>query len=191
MIYVLLADGFEEIEALCPVDILRRGGCPVTTVAMGNNPVRGAHGISVLADTTVSVALDAPEKISLLLLPGGMPGAANLDKAPETDVWIARTLADGGRIGAICAAPLVLGHRGLLQGRCAVCYPGFETELTGATVLHDCAVISDGPITTAVGMGAAPAFGLELLSYLIPAQEVEQLRQGAFLPQSGPLPKRE
>ena len=126
MVYLLLAEGFEEIEALTPLDILRRAGIEVKTVAVGANPVRGAHGIPVVADITADGADAAPLG---LILPGGMPGAKHLDASPLTDRLIAATLEAGGHIGAICAAPMVLGRRGLLSGRRAVCFPGFDTFL--------------------------------------------------------------
>lgn len=178
MIYVLLAEGFEEIEALTPVDILRRAGLSLQTVAITPNPVTGSHGIQVVADVTPE---QATEKIDLLVLPGGMPGAANLDKSPAVERLIEKTLSDGGHIGAICAAPFVLGKRGLLAGRRATCYPGFEGELTGATHCPGARVVTDGSITTAIGMGAADEFGLALLTALGHEKKAAELRQAAFL----------
>ena len=163
MVYVLLANGFEEIEALAPVDILRRAGHTVKTVAIGENPVVGAHGIPVVADLTAAEATDTPR---MLVLPGGMPGARNLDESPITDELIDRTLAGGGRVGAICAAPMILGKRGLLRSKNATCYPGFEEHLADAFVFLDVPVVTDGRFTTASGMPAALAFGEELASLL-------------------------
>ena len=164
MIYMLLADGFEEIEALTPLDLLRRAGKEVRTVSItASRTVCGAHGITVLADLTAD-ELTAPCD-ELLVLPGGMPGTTNLDASPLTDRLIDEVLAHGGRIGAICAAPLILGKRGLLSGRRATCYPGFEGDLTGATVL-DTSVVTDGAFTTATGAGVAVLFGGELVSLL-------------------------
>ena len=163
MVYVLLANGFEEIEALTPVDMLRRAGSAVKTVSLAEGlAVHGAHGIDVLADL---MPADADEKIELLLLPGGMPGTLNLDASAVTDAMLRRTVADGGRIAAICAAPLVLGRRGLLEGKRAVCYPGFEKELSGA-IVADAPFVTDGKITTAKGMGAAVLFAAELVRLL-------------------------
>ncbi len=179
MIYLLLAEGFEEIEALMPLDLLRRAGLDVQTVAITRNPVCGAHGIRVTADITPS---EANEPIELLLLPGGMPGAANLDAAPEVDALLSRAVANGGHIGAICAAPMILGRRGLLAGRRATCFPGFEGELLGANLQPGARVITDGPVTTAIGMGAAGEFGLALLHALGHAEKAEELKGTAFLP---------
>ena len=163
MVYVLLANGFEEIEALTPVDMLRRAGSEVKTVSIVEGlVVHGAHGIDVVADLMPE---DAKEKVELLILPGGMPGSLNLDVSPVTDDMLRRAKEDGGRIAAICAAPLVLGRRGLLEGKRAVCYPGFEKELSGATA-GDAPFVTDGSFTTARGMGAAVLFGAELVRLL-------------------------
>lgn len=160
MILVLLADGFEEIEALTPVDMLRRAGLDVKTVGINAKIAIGSHKIPVICDIEPSeVELD---KVSLVIFPGGMPGALNLDASTFTDKIIAAVTKNGGRLAAICAAPLVLGRRGLLDGKNAVCYPGFEEELKGAKIL-DASVVTDGNITTAKGMGAALAFAKELL----------------------------
>ena len=160
MIYLLLAEGFEEIEALCPLDMLRRAGAEVQTVGVTGTCVTGAHGITVKADLLPNEASKTP---TLLILPGGLPGTTNLDKAEITDTLIERTISCGGHLAAICAAPSVLGKRGLLRGRRATCYPGFESTLEGA-ILSDASVVTDGNVTTAVGMGAAYAFGHELVS---------------------------
>ena len=159
MIYMLLAEGFEETEAFVPLDILRRGNQKILTVGMTGKRVVGAHGIAVEADILPSEASEAPD---LLILPGGMPGTTNLDASSETERLLSLTLAGGGRVGAICAAPSILGKRGLLRGCEAVCYPGFEKYLDGAVVATK-SVVTSGSFTTAIGMGAAYAFGLELL----------------------------
>lgn len=178
MIYLLLAAGFEECEALVPADLLRRAGFTVKTVAVTAGPVTGSHGITVEADIP---AAEANEPIELLILPGGMPGTRNLDDSPHVDRLISRALADGGRIAAICAAPMILGKRGLLRGKGAVCYPGFENYLEGAR-LSDRRVVTDGNITTAVGMGAAGEFGLELVSLLSSPEAANELAKAAMLP---------
>lgn len=163
MILVLLADGFEEIEALTPVDMLRRAGLDVKTVGMNGKVVVGSHKIPVICDALPNeVELN---KVNLVIFPGGMPGSLNLDSAPFTDEIIAAVNKNGGRIAAICAAPLVLGRRGLLEGKNAVCYPGFEKELTGARIVNK-SVVTDGNITTAKGMGVALEFAEELISLI-------------------------
>ncbi len=172
MIAVLLADGFEEIEALTPVDMLRRAGLEVLTVGITSKIAVGAHGISVICDKLPEeIDLDM---ISTVILPGGMPGSLNLDASAFTDEILKSVNARGGRIAAICAAPLVLGRRGLLKGKRATCYPGFENELVGATVTDE-SVITDGNITTARGMGVALEFSKELISLLVTKEKAEEL----------------
>lgn len=164
MILVTLANGFEEIEALTPVDLLRRQNMNVKTVAIGENPVTGSHGITVLADLIADeVELDEVEH---LILPGGMPGTLGLDSSPFVDRVIEAVKEKGGHIGAICAAPLILGRRGLLVGKHATCFPGFEDELKGAQITK-AEVVTDGNITTACGMEAALPFARELCRILV------------------------
>ena len=177
MVLVLLADGFEEIEALTPVDILLRGGVAVKTVGIGSKTVKGSHGISVLCDLDEEEA--ARCDFDMLILPGGMPGATNLDNSPTVQNLLADAVEGGKRIAAICAAPFILGKRGLLKGKKATCYPGFEEELKGAT-LTDAGVVTDGKITTAKGMGVALDFALELLSLLKNEAEAERVGQAVM-----------
>ena len=172
MIAVLLADGFEEIEALTPVDMLRRAGLEVLTVGITSKIAVGAHGISVICDR-LPEEIDLA-KISTVILPGGMPGSLNLDASTFTDEILCSVNARGGRIAAICAAPLVLGRRGLLKGKRATCYPGFENELAGATVTDE-SVVTDENITTAKGMGVALEFSEELISLLVSKEKAEEL----------------
>ena len=160
MVIVLLAEGFEEIEALAPVDMLRRADISVKTVGITGRTVKGAHGISVVCDAT-------PEDIDLshvtmAVFPGGMPGSLNLDASEYTNKVISAVTDNGGRLAAICAAPLVLGRRGLLNGLRATCYPGFEGELIGA-VIEDSDVVTDGRITTGRGMEYSLPFAKELV----------------------------
>lgn len=177
MIAVLLADGFEEIEALTPVDMLRRAGLDVKTVGINGKIAAGSHSIPVICDLDTSeVNLS---EVSMVIFPGGMPGSLNLDASPFTDKIIAAVTKNGGRIAAICAAPLVLGKRGLLDGKKATCYPGFEPELKGASIV-DAGVVTDGNITTARGMGVALEFSEELIS-LICGDEVKERLSAAIM----------
>ena len=164
MIYVLLADGFEEVEALCTVDVLRREGLTVKTVSITDGlTVTGSHEIKVVADLLASeVTLSDCE---CLVLPGGMPGTLNLDASDFVDKALAYMKEEKRRIAAICAAPLCLGRRGLLKGKNATCFPGFEGELIGANALGTPAV-SDGLITTGRSMEDALAFAKELASQI-------------------------
>lgn len=163
MILVLLADGFEEIEALTPVDILRRAGEDVKTVGISGETALGAHGIRVCCDALPD-EIDL-SKVTMAIFPGGMPGSLNLDSSPFTDKVIEAVKNNGGRLAAICAAPLVFGRRGLLRGRNATCFPGFEGELIGATVV-DSDIVTDGDVTTARDFRAATRFGDELASLI-------------------------
>lgn len=161
MIYLFLADGCEEIEALCPLDLLRRAGLKVTTVGIGGRRITGSHGITVEADIAdVDYNDPAPEAV---ILPGGMPGTLHLDASPVVDRALRDAEAARAWICAICAAPSVLGHRGLLSGKRATCFPGFESELTGALEVGG-KVVRDGHVITAAGMGVAMEFGLEIIA---------------------------
>lgn len=165
MVYMFLANGFEEIEALCPLDLLRRAGVEVTTVSIGGDALKvtGSHGITVLADIDEKdFADEAPE---MVILPGGMPGATNLDESAVVDGAIRAALANDAYLAAICAAPMILGKRDLLVGKRAICFPGFEQYLNGATVAAE-RVVRDGKIITAAGMGVATDFGLALVAAL-------------------------
>ena len=176
-IAILLANGFEEIEALTPLDVLRRAGVTVETVGIGAKTIIGAHGIPVIADVTDSEACH--EDYDGVIFPGGMPGAVNLDSAEFTDKIIDSVKTKGGILAAICAAPLVLGRRGLLDGKKVTCYPGFESELKGAHVLSD-GVVTDGNIVTAKGMGVALAFAKELTALLVSAEEAERISKAVM-----------
>ena len=167
MVYVFLADGFEEIEALTPVDVLRRAGAKVATVGVTGKTVRGSHGIAVTADLTADEAKAAlgGETPEMIVLPGGMPGADNLNASDVVDAFIKKCAEDGAYIGAICAAPYVLGVRGVLKGHMATCFPGFDDRLEGAEY-YDCDVIRDHNIITGRAMGAATEFALELVAAL-------------------------
>ena len=163
MVYMFLANGFEEIEALCPLDLLRRARVEVTTVGIGGDMIRGAHGITVQADIPEGLFADAAPE--MVILPGGMPGTRNLDASPAVEAALNAVAANDGYLAAICAAPMVLGKRGLLKGKRAICYPGFEKFLDGARLSHH-KVVRDGNVITAAGMGVAIEFGLEIVEML-------------------------
>ena len=164
MIYMILADGFEEVEALTPLDLLRRAGVEILTVGLEKKTATGSHGITFFTDISSDEA--DPSLADGVILPGGMPGSLNLDASPFVDKVIKEVSKKEGRLAAICAAPLILGRRGLLENRSAVCYPGFENELRGATVPENAGVVTDHNITTAKGMGVAFEFGIELVRLL-------------------------
>ena len=177
MIYMFLAAGFEETEALCPLDLLRRAGLEVSTVGIGGKSVTGAHGITVEADMTDTAYIALrDDKPDMIILPGGMPGTLNLDVSDAVAYAIRTATESNAYLAAICAAPLILGRRGLLKGRRATCYPGFEDELVGALEIGG-RVIRDGKIITAVGMGAAAEFGFELISVLKDPETAGKIRE--------------
>ena len=175
MIPVFLANGFEEIEALATVDILRRAGIEVVTVGVGGKMPVGAHGIAVCADIAEDeLTLD---NISGVVLPGGMPGTTNLEASAIVQAAIAYAAKRHLLLAAICAAPSVLGHGGYLKGKRATCYPGFEEALTDAVVCDD-GVVTDGNVVTASGAGVAVDFALELVRYLVSAEDADAIRGG-------------
>ena len=174
MIAILLADGFEEIEALTPLDILRRAGLCVKSVAIGSKIAIGSHGIPVVCDISAD-EVDLNE-ISAVIFPGGMPGALNLDASPFTDKIITAVKKNNGIIGAICAAPLILGRRGLLEGKNATCYPGFENELKGANVTGS-GVVTVGNIITAKGMGVSLEFSKAILTKILGTESAVKISE--------------
>lgn len=175
-VYEFLADGFEDIEALGPVDILRRGGVEVMTVSIGSSlAVTSAHGVEVKADILFSDA-DLSDA-DLLLIPGGMPGAKNIDEHEGVRRALVAQNAAGRRIGAICAGPMVLGHLGLLDGRRATCYPGFEKELAGATYTAEPFTV-DGNIVTGKGPGATFAYAYAILEMFKGERVTRMMKEG-------------
>ncbi|MBR6918253.1 MAG: DJ-1/PfpI family protein [Clostridia bacterium] len=178
MVYLFLAEGFEEIEALTPVDVLRRAGVDVKTVGVTGERVRGSHGIEVASDISLDDAIAGLSangaEIEMVILPGGMPGAKNLDESEGVDRFIKEALKQDAYIAAICAAPMILGKRGLLSGRDATCYPGFEKYLDGAKY-YEASVVADGNFITADGMGSALDFALQLTALLKSDDESEKI----------------
>lgn len=170
---VFLADGFEEIEGLTVVDLLRRAGIEVTTVSItGSKTIHGAHGIDVLADKLFEEAdYDAQD---MFVLPGGMPGTVNLGVHAGVKEELAKANAEGKFLAAICAAPSVLGKYGYLIGKKATSYPGFEATLEGAECVAD-PVVVDGNVITSRGMGTAIPFSLSLIEQLLDAKTANKI----------------
>lgn len=174
MIYVFMADGFEETEAIAPIDMLRRAECDVVTVGIKNDGVRSSHGVPMLCDITdMQVELD--ERLEMIVLPGGMPGTLNIEANSVVQAAIDYCVELSIPIGAICAAPSILGKKGLLEGKEAICFPGYEKFLVGAK-LSDKKVVTDGLITTAAGAGVAIEFGLELVRVLKGSERADKVR---------------
>lgn len=180
MIYVFLANGFEEIEGLTVVDFLRRAELEVCTVGVGGKLITGAHNIPVFCDIDESeVRLD--DELKAVVLPGGMPGTLNLEKCETVKSAVSYCAENDRFVCAICAAPSVLGHMGLLRGRKACCFPGFENELEGAEVSDDY-VCRDGKFITAKGMGAAIDFSREITASLINENEAKRIKKSLQCP---------
>ena len=164
MVYCFLADGFEEVEAIAPIDMLRRADVDVVTVGVTGDVVTGRHSIKVVADCGIDdITLD--DTLEAVILPGGLPGATNLENSSAVQCAIDFANANGKYVCAICAAPQILGHKGLLKGKNAIAYPGFEKELEGAIISEEY-VVCDGNIITAKGAGVAVEFGLEIVAQL-------------------------
>jgi len=171
-VLVPLADGFEEIEAVTVIDILRRAGIETVTAAINDNPVKGSHGIFVTAD----MLLDENIHFEAIVLPGGMPGSANLKKDTRILRMIKRIGNSGGLTAAICAAPIVLSEAGILNKKKFTCYPGYEDEITeGIHVLDK--IVTDGSIITGMGAGCAPLFALTIVEYLKNKETSDEIRE--------------
>ncbi len=163
-VFMFLADGFEEIEAIAPVDILRRAGVDVVTISISDGyEVTGAHGVKILADRLFSDTDFSSN--DLLILPGGGVGTENLSAHTRLNELLKQQHAEGKQIAAICAAPSVLGKLGILNGKEAICYPGFEEKLTGAHISKN-SVVKDGSIITGKGPGVAIPFALKIVETL-------------------------
>lgn len=174
MIYIFLADGFEEIEALTPADILRRADREVALVGVGGAIIRGSHGINVFTDIEDrEIVLD--ENLEMIVLPGGMPGTLNLEKNNNVQRAIDYCVKNNILIGAICAAPTILGHKGILDGKRACCYAGCESQLGTAIYNPEDIICKDANIITSRGPGAAIQFALALAEKLTSRERREKL----------------
>ncbi len=175
-VYEFMADGLEEVEALTTVDVLRRAGVEIVTVSIsGSESIVGAHGVEIRCDAQIE-SCDTSDA-TMLLLPGGLPGATNLQEHPGVAAALTAQAARGGLIGAICAAPMVLGGLGLLRGKHATCYPGFENELEGAVYTADVYTV-DGNIITGNGPAATMPYAYAILRMLGLEDKAKQLSQG-------------
>ena len=174
MVYIFLADGFEIIEAMSPIDMLTRAGIDVTLVGVGKKSIRSSCGVSVNCDVAVD-ELPGTGDAEAVILPGGMPGTVNLFESEKTMRFVDEMNSKGGLVCAICAAPSILGKKGLLSGREATCFPGFEEELAGAK-LSESFVCRDGNIITARGAGVSIEFGLEIVAALKGKELADRIR---------------
>jgi len=184
MVYVFLTNGFEETEAVCPIDLMRRAGIEVITVSMEETKeVKGTMGITFIADTTwdkLDFERDAANDLELVFLPGGQPGSSHLSANKFVLDYVKRTYDAGIFVSAICAAPMVLGKLGILEGREAICYPGFESRLTGAKI-SDKNCVRDGNVITANGIGSVEKFGLALVEALRGKEASEEVRKAVLV----------
>lgn len=165
MFYMFFADGFEEVEAIAALDVIRRAKIEIESVGVGSKNITGSHGITVVCDKTTD-EISASNSVEGIVLPGGMPGTTNLLNDETVNSFIDYCNDNNLYICAICAAPLILGRKGLLQAKKAVCFPGFEDELKGA-LISDEYVCVDGKIITSKGMGSAVKFGLAIVGEVL------------------------
>ena len=173
-VYVFCADGFEVVEGLTAVDLLRRAGVSVTMVSiMGRTKITGARNISVNTDILIE---DIKEEADMLVLPGGMPGTNYLRDHEGLAELLKKQYEAGKWVAAICAAPSVFGGLGFLKDRKATCYPGFEDKLIGAEIVNK-AVVTDGNVITSRGLGTSMEFGFELIKKLISEEKAEEVRE--------------
>ena len=173
MVYVLLGPGFEEVEAITPVDLLRRAGVEVRTVGINGKTVYGSHHIGIEADMTLDMA--EPGNMEMLVLPGGLGGVASIEASAEALSLIRYAYENNKFIGAICAAPTILGKMGILEGKQAVCYPGCEEGMGNALVDYSRAAVQSGKVITGTSAGCAVAFALALIEALKGDREAERI----------------
>ena len=173
MFYMFLANGFEEVEAIATLDVIRRAGIEIKTVGIDSELIVGSHNITVESDLTVDEISFA--NLEGIILPGGMPGTTNLMNSSVVDGYIDFCQQNNLFICAICAAPMILGRKGLLNGVKAICFPGFEDDLIGAEISSSF-VCRDGNIITATGMGSAVNFGLEIVAAVKGAKVASELK---------------
>lgn len=177
-ILIPLAAGFEEIEAVTNIDVLRRAGLDVMTAGLGSREIKGDHGIKIEADTEISEV--SSDDLSAVVLPGGMPGAANLRDSAELLKIIKEVYEADKLCAAVCAAPMVLEAAGILAGKNATSYPGFDKEMPSCNYREERVVI-DGNIITGRGPGVAMEFAMAIVEYLLDAKERAQLEESMLV----------
>ncbi len=173
MVYVLLGKGFEETEAIAPVDLLRRADIPVLTVGIGGSVIEGSHKIPVVADITIE-EMDLTQ-MDMLVLPGGLGGVASIMASQAAMDAVRFAWENGKFLGAICAAPTILASLGILDGKNATCYPGCENKMGTANILPQ-ATVADGKIITGTSAGCALPFGLALIAALKGESEMQRIQ---------------
>jgi len=179
-VLVPLAEGFEEIEAVTIIDVLRRAGLEVTTAALGARVVQGAHAISITADTTLDELDELDARFDAIALPGGMPGSSTLRDDPRLRERLQKAHGEGRVLAAVCAAPIALEAAGVLDGKEATCYPSFQDQIPSAAY-SDAAVVEDGNILTSRGPGTAMAFAIALARRLAGPEVAAKLSAGMII----------
>lgn len=176
MLYMFFANGFEEVEAIAALDVIRRAGIDIKSVGVGSNTVTGSHGITVVCDVT-NDEINSFDGVEGVILPGGMPGTTNLYADETVNKAVDYCAENNLLLAAICAAPLILGRKNLLDGKKAICFPGFEDELIGAAISDDYVCTCDN-IITARGMGSAVNFGVAIVAYFKGQDFAAELKSG-------------
>jgi 4-methyl-5(b-hydroxyethyl)-thiazole monophosphate biosynthesis len=180
MVYIILGKGFEEIEALAPCDLLRRGGVEVKLAGIGGYEIPGGRGIRVTADCLIEdIDLD---KADMIVVPGGMVGVETIESTPAALEIVKKAYDMGIYVAAICAGPRVLAGLGILDGKNAVCYPGMEDQMTGGKMSQDNPVVIDGKVITGRAAGAAIDFGLAILEVLRDGETAKKVGGGIYYP---------
>lgn len=175
MVYMLLGTGFEETEAIAPLDLLRRAGIQALTVGINGKTIYGGHGIGIEADITIS-EIDLT-KMDMIILPGGLGGVKSVSQSPEAMDILRFAYENNKYIAAICAGPTILASLGITDGKNATCYPGCETQMGSANILSDKAAVRDGKIITGTSAGCAISFGLELIAALKSDDAAETIKK--------------
>ena len=178
-VLVIMAEGFEEIEAITIIDVLRRAGLDVIVAGVSGKTIAGAHGIQVQADIELGKYHETPDAV---VLPGGMPGSQNLAESEEVAMILKKVHSQKKVVGAICAAPaLALGKHGILEGKKATCYPGFEKHFPASAKFTNQRVVVDGNVVTGSGPGSALEFALELVAQLGDSKKAAELKEGMLV----------
>lgn len=175
MVCILLGRGFEESEALVPADLLRRAGVDVALTALQGQEVTGGHGITVKADLSLDQL--GPAQVEMVFLPGGLGGVDAISACPKALELVHAVHSQGRYVAAICAAPTILAALGLLENRRAVCYPGMEEQMAGASVQKGTPVVVDGTLVTGEAAGSAFSFGLKLVELLKGSNTAQKVRE--------------
>jgi 4-methyl-5(b-hydroxyethyl)-thiazole monophosphate biosynthesis len=175
---VILADGFEEVEAIAIIDVLRRAEIDAVVAGLHDGPITSAHKVKVIPDTNVSTV--KADDFDMIVLPGGQPGSDNLNADPRVKELIKNFSAKGKLTGAICAAPIVLASAGVLVGKRATSYPSYKDKLGGATY-EEKSVVIDGNVLTSRGAGTALNFGLAIVGKLVSREKAQKIKDAMII----------